>query len=297
MKKTQINKLLDHWVKQNPKQFKELINWFLMGLDDDRKRAFQHLPNLHKHVLNSIKKHNNFLYNYLDDDGVISFPQNKPKTKSNYIGIEVECFSDLAELEILALIVEHKLDRWVDVVGDGSIQTDYGQDYEFRLLVKEKELVKVLSRFQKLLKAGKFGVNDSCGLHIHIDMRRRNMEQSYNKLIKFQDLLFGMVKDTRHQNMYCEYVTRFNEMNRYTAINKLAYAKHKTLEVRLHHGTLNTKAIENWINLLLKIINSESTPKLKDNNSVMAWLGKSKKLKTYVSKTYEPDWKNHEAVW
>jgi hypothetical protein len=42
------------------------------------------------------------------------------------------------------------------------------------------------------------------------------------------------------------------------AINPLSYKKHKTLEVRLHHGCLDSAKLGHWIDLLLAIVNSRN---------------------------------------
>lgn len=230
--------------------------------------------------------------NIVDDNRTLA--ETKPKTNHNYVGIEIECFSKLSHAEAQILAVEMGIDSWLNLGTDGSVEADWGSDFELRVLVRETQLKSSLDKLAKFLKKGKFGANQSCGLHVHLDMRNRSMLDAYDKLRKFQDLMFGMVSEDRQRDKhgYCAYVRDFNQNQRYVAINKNAYNEHRTLEIRLHQGTVDTKQIGNWINLLLKMVNSKSTPKdFKKKEQVLKWVSKNKNLKTYIKKTYQENWK------
>ncbi len=223
----------------------------------------------------------------------------KPKTKavSNYVGIEFECFTNLEHDEVFAKLLENDLENNVHIGDDGSVHPNFGQSMEMRVLFKEKTLKENLQQLSNVFKNKKFGVNNSCGLHIHLDMRNRDVHACYEKLIKFQNVLFGMVKANRWNNDYCSYnhhgvsVHRMGD-SRFMAINKLAYHRHKTIEIRLHHATLDMKIVQNWITLLLKIINSKGSKPIETKNDVLTWAKKNKDISRYVAKNFNARWFN-----
>lgn len=215
----------------------------------------------------------------------------KPTKKTNYIGIEMECYSHYSYFELMDKINKLKLNKIVQVVGDGSIEPDFGTSTEFRILLPESQLALGLKKISKLFTKGKFGVNDSCGLHVHLDMRNRNVEKCHKQLLKFQDVLFGLVSEDRWSNNYCKYATKHNQGDRYLAINKQrAYIKHKTIEIRLHQGTLDFKRIEQWSKLLLKIINGKDVAPKPVKANIVDWTKKEKVLSDYVAKNYTDEW-------
>jgi Putative amidoligase enzyme len=212
------------------------------------------------------------------------------KSKTNYVGIELECFTHYDLLEMHDQILKCGLDGIVQPVGDGSISPDFGDDCELRILLPEKQLSSGLKKLGKLLKKDQFGVNDTCGLHVHLDMRNRDVEKCYERLIKFQDVLFGMVDCDRWDNEYCMYTNVHNMKQRYVAINKDdAYRQHKTIEVRLHHATLDVKRIEQWIKLLLNVISTNTPPPEPLKAEVVKW-GRKQGLGSYVVKNYNDEW-------
>lgn len=107
-------------------------------------------------------------------------------------------------------------------------------------------------------------VNNSCGLHVHLDA-------SGNTLGELKAMALGyyithkvwqmFVKPGRNENHYCRdnqcdmsdilsttSFDRFSDsQSRYEWCNFAAYGKFRTFEIRLHHGTLDKKAICNWV--------------------------------------------------
>lgn len=218
-------------------------------------------------------------------------PVTKPKGKKNYLGIEIECFTPLQEGEVMELLLSYDLEKYVDVGEDGSIEPDNGEcEYELRVLVPENELTSVMKKLGKFFKKGRFKVNDTCGLHVHIDMRHRDVEKCYNKLLKFQDILFGVVNKDRWNSEYCNYSTINSQGSRFTAINRVSYEKHRTLEVRLHQGCVDVKKIQNWIKLLLKAITYKSIPAVESKADVLKFIRRDKKIQSYVKKEFKESW-------
>ena len=245
-----------------------------------------------KKFVNLDRLRNNYM-DYLADSAPALKPKNKSRT--NYIGIELECFTRYDRFDLIERITELGLNKIVQADGDGSIEPDFGDDCELRILLPEKQLTTGLKKISKLLTKGKFGVNDTCGLHIHIDMRNRDVNKCYERLIKFQDILFGMVEKERRSNSYCKFATDQNKFDRYVAINKeMAYSQHKTIEIRLHHATLDLKRIEQWIKLLLKVISSTTPPPQETKAAVLKWGKKQKGLGRYIAKNFDDNWFNEK---
>lgn len=131
------------------------------------------------------------------------------------------------------------------------------------------------------------------GLHVHLDMRKETWKHvlaAYYALVLFQPLLrnfipksrsHGPVGDDTGRTWFCQTnnVTVTREIcvattphaadmgyqlarqvcnntysgGRYTAINICSYGNHKTIEVRMHHGSLVEEKIVSWVVLLQSI--------------------------------------------
>lgn len=190
-----------------------------------------------------------------------------PEDDDRYVGIEIEFLSDCGESYIAYTILRSDIADYVSLTRDGSVSTD-DEDvwgHELRVLAKQSELQGVMRKVGKLLRNVGARVNDSCGLHVHIDMRPRDPDESYRRLRNVQPLLFAMCPPERLVNSYCEpnqTQTLREELldeERYRAINAVSLDKHQTLEVRLHHGTVDTRHIALWAGLLCRIVDRGAT--------------------------------------
>jgi hypothetical protein len=236
----------------------------------------------------------------------------KPKTKDNYIGLEIECIfprynnpTDLVFLGDYDLYAA-ELRNWFQalnikdhaVVGyDNSIEgreydvlidnPDWDEEYpddepeeieakdigiEIRLLMKESEVEKILSKALHVVHRLKGYVNSSCGLHVHLDMRQRDFKSSLVRLYDMQTVMFDLVDESRIENKYCTPLTKeeldgileYGHKNldeRYKSINALSMEEHTTIEVRLHHGTINYWEILPWIKWLVKVVDNKPISK------------------------------------
>jgi hypothetical protein len=129
---------------------------------------------------------------------------------------------------------------------------------EIRILATEKEAPDVIQKVCAAIKQAGGKINDTCGLHVHLDMRNREFNEVFNNFFFIQKLLFLTQPKTRRTSKYCKIMTRRTVpvRTKYYAINKMSYAEHRTLEIRLHHGTIDPKEIKMWSGLLIKIANS-----------------------------------------
>jgi len=194
----------------------------------------------------------------------------KPDSRdaSRYVGVEIECASKLSFEDMKELIAKKapSLSKSLRLGEDGSIRTEEGFTYpiEFRLLMKESDKERVLTLFQKVI-GPYIKVNDSCGLHVHLDMRNRNYVRSFERLVDTTPILMSMVPKSRRENNYCvinkdkkeHSKAGRNGVGRYRVINPESFGKYKTLEVRVHSATKNATKIINWINLLTLVIDKE----------------------------------------
>lgn len=189
---------------------------------------------------------------------------------SKYVGVEIECLSKINFDEMRDVIATEapSLSKYLKLGEDGSIRTEegYNNAIEFRFLMKDSEKEKVLNLFQKAV-GPYIKVNDSCGLHVHLDMRSRPYARSFERLVDVTPILMSMVPKSRRENSYClvnknkkeHALTGRASVGRYRVINPQSYGKYKTLEVRVHSATKNASKIINWINLLTLIVDKEFT--------------------------------------
>lgn len=174
----------------------------------------------------------------------------------NYIGVEVE-FNSINNGPrtdaIAGKLKELNLGKYVTVTTDPSC------GYEVRCLLPEKNFLDPLAKILKAIKDMGFPCDERCGTHVHLDMRNRDIAQVYKNMFYTQTFLRKFLTKTRKKNKYCLRNTKAEydpkERVRYMGINVQSYKKHKTLEIRMHHGTLDINELGPWIDLLLKIVN------------------------------------------
>lgn len=232
---------------------------------------------------------NDLVRRYINHDGL-----RRPTRMTRHVGIEVECYGPKPRLELTKLILLMDLEKYIQIGDDSSIRRPRGfHCYELRILLPEGQLSVLLKKIDKLFKTAKLEVNESCGLHVHLDMRCRPYMECYQKLIAAQDLLYAMVSKQRWRNPFCQYVRSIVEFpEKYRAITGSSYRSKGTLEIRLHEGCVDAMKIEKWIKFLLQIVNSASAPAMKKDD-VLKWT--SRPLRDYVKKTFNEDWQKEKV--
>jgi hypothetical protein len=230
------------------------------------------LGKVHSKPEEYLKLYNHIQSNYINDEKV-------PFNSENFIGIEIELISKSDVTELKNILIKHKLQKWTNVTSDGSLRTSDGYNYthEIRVLLPESKREDILKQLGVALQDAKCSVNSSCGLHVHLDMRNRDVATAFHNLVKMQKFLIDSQPIERRSNTYCK-PTEFADIEkysykdghrgrseRYLVINPMSYARHKTLEIRVHKGTVDCIEISNWINFLLPIVNKstklESAPR------------------------------------
>ena len=194
----------------------------------------------------------------------------------NFVGVEIECILKCSREFLEDKFIEAGLESYVKLVSDGSISLDAGfkTEIEVTVMAKEKEIKSIISRVCAVLKSKRVEAiaNNSCGLHVHLDMRHRNSNESFRNLYYAQDILLGMLPSNRregnHAKQYCQrnmtpdIDKQIAKGDRYHVINVESLRKYKTIEVRAHSGTTNEVKINNWIDILTSIVNAQ-VPELK----------------------------------
>lgn len=128
---------------------------------------------------------------------------------------------------------------------------------------------KELRKMCRTLSSNHASVNGSCGLHIHIDLSDFNeteLARLFYFIQRLEPIVRKFVPSGRNRNTYCEYTLEkkefsnnfrdgyFTGLQRYSAYNFISYNCNKTLEIRLHQGTIDYTEIRNWLSLHLAVV-------------------------------------------
>jgi hypothetical protein len=148
---------------------------------------------------------------------------------------------------------------------------------EIRVLCKMSDLKDILKMLAKVLESVDARVNKTCGLHVHLDMRMHSVAACAYRLLKKHKMLQSKVDPQRLKSKYCRPLTEKDLSNflvsnyltsRYKDINLLATRDHRTIEVRLHEGTVDTNRILAWCNLLYRV--AHTPVRLERNKSIQS---------------------------
>jgi Putative amidoligase enzyme len=213
----------------------------------------------------------------------------KPRQNNkNYIGIELE-FNAISngpgKNDIAQKLKNAGLAKFVDVTTDGSC------GWEVRVLVLEDNFIEPLTNIMNVLTGMGFSCNDACGTHVHLDMRSRDVNVAYANLFKAQKFLRKFLTKKRKRNSFCKINTgetfeaQKTQDDRYYGINVQSFDRHKTLEVRMHQGTLNPKELIPWIELLTRVVNYKTV--LDSSVNTMRQAKMSFKIEADLAKSLE----------
>jgi len=183
----------------------------------------------------------------------------KARNYRSAIGIEIEGFSAMTKAEVIPL-----LPIYANAVHDGSIRAPHGQNpIEINALLNRDEMEPKLFRLCAALSKVGFGVNKSCGLHVHLDARHLSFDsvcQRAKIVDKWLKALRELVPLSRQDNSYCAF--GFSRTERYRAVNVTSHSKHRTLEIRLHSSTINYQKVLAWIRLIELLFSIGKAPKV-----------------------------------
>lgn len=205
------------------------------------------------------------------------FKEKRPETYTRHVGIELEFAARSTREELSLALYEAGLLKQVTLKDDGSVRISKTGDktHELCILAPADTVHETIKQACATLRSAGGYVNRSCGMHVHLDMRRKRPEVCFQRLLASLNILYMLVPEERRYNRFCRRNVPSQAWpgrgrptdssdNRYLAINPYAYGRHKTIEVRLHGGTLNPLKINHWIDLLTTIVNTPNTIRYKN---------------------------------
>lgn len=192
------------------------------------------------------------------------FEDKKPENKrANYVGVELEFCATYDKYTLGEILYNEGLLEYCKWTDDHSLRPKSGENrHELAILIKESEINTVLKKICRVVEdSGAVAEDRRCGLHVHLDCRKRDKETVYNNLVACQRWFMKMSPPSRRDSEFCRKVaTRafpksFNggRSERYRTVNAASFYRHKTIEVRTHEGTVSVSDVVNWVNLLVKI--------------------------------------------
>lgn len=151
---------------------------------------------------------------------------------------------------------------------DGSVVDPTGNNSSVEIRTSPAagdHFVNQITAIVRAVRAANGVVNRSCGMHVHVDARDwYSVVPIINTIDKvwldIQETMFAIVAPWRPQayngTIYCARNRLGDSLfgNRYRALNFNAIGSHRTIEFRLHHGCLQTRAIIGWATLCGAVI-------------------------------------------
>ncbi len=204
-------------------------------------------------------------------------------TFSRRFGVEIEAYNcdkeclarELREVGISVAVERYNhttSDHW-KLVTDSSLRGNNTFELVSPVLQGENGL-RELQKVCWVLEYCDAKVNDSCGLHIHMDAADFTIETWRNLAITYKNLegvIDSFMPESRRNNRYCKSLSSIQKerieraetiselrgafgYDRYVKLNLEAYARHRTVEFRQHSGTVNFTKMENWIRFISNMI-------------------------------------------
>ena len=217
-----------------------------------------------------------------------------PISRSKQVGVEIEFLSNAPRHNIMKALIKADLADKVCLKSDGSLhetgcpkldgddeeefcECSSSRMFELTLVAKNTEVKELVSKVCTILAEHGAYVNTSCGMHVHLDARGTVdlKNRMFKNLVGHLPLLQSIVPKSRRNNYFCrinisDSIADYHN-NRYFAINPLSLKKHKTIEVRLHSGTVDATKVNNWIDILSSIAYSK-TPIVLFQESILQYI-------------------------
>lgn len=192
----------------------------------------------------------------------------RPTNRKRWCAIEIE-MTTLGDVDtVVDALCDVGAADFAHLKTDGSVRGSSARPnaHELVLCAELERMPEVIDRVCEALKRPDVnaGVNKTCGLHIHLDMRNDDVDTAYRNLVhSYEPLLSKLVPESRVVNTYCKPPTTADfedaqgEDDRYRAINSCAYSAHTTLEVRIFAGSVNANKIKQYLAIVSSIAYAE----------------------------------------
>lgn len=171
-----------------------------------------------------------------------------PRTREPHIGVEIECIARNGRAH-KAMLAQRSLP-----CADGSLG-DFGCEY--KLCAPADKVVRKASLLVSHVRHAGAYVDSRCGLHVHLDCRyaeRARIMAVCDWLKTQQAWLFCLMPKSRRQNSFC---TRTINDGHYSWCN---LTSKRTIEIRLHGGTLNPHKMAGWLSAMRCILDKLNKP-------------------------------------
>ena len=182
------------------------------------------------------------------------------RSKEPWVAVEIECCLPMNHIEIMEEL-KKRLIWGVGIKTDGSLRATRSSDvcHELVFCRPRKGFEDCLAKLCKFLKDMDAVVNNTCGLHMHLDMRgkkEKEVESLAMDLESHMPFVANMVAphrtvDNNHAR-FC--LPGLSWENRYHRVNLAAFRRHYTLEIRLHQGEVDYLPIINWVHLMESLL-------------------------------------------
>lgn len=196
----------------------------------------------------------------------------RPTNKKRWCAIEIEMLTQGEDSAVVDALCDAGVADYVHLKDDGSLDgtRERPNEHELVLCAELERMPWVIDRVCEALRRPEVnaGVNKTCGLHIHLDMRHDDVDRAYRNLVhSYEPLLAKLVPHTRVENTYCkppstaDFEDAQSEDDRYKAINPMSYGTHSTLEVRIFAGSVNAEKIKQYLAIVSSIAYKENVPR------------------------------------
>lgn len=133
-------------------------------------------------------------------------------SRAKHIGIEIEFYAPQKKAARTAFN-KHVLAKFAELGDDGSIDPPFVagvpfETFELKILSEYSDLKPVMLLAQDFLNQVGARTNESCGLHVHLDMRNVDVGAAFDNLYKRQADMVKSVPLDRKKNTYCEVLTK-----------------------------------------------------------------------------------------
>lgn len=232
-----------------------------------------------------------------------------PRTSEDHVGIEIEIRHAGDRDALCAALLPCA--QWIEIHDDSSInEEDTDSTAEVCILAPVSELTTAVQAVCRALRTVDAEVDESCGLHVHLDARDARAKGGttrqviYRRLVAAMPLLRAMVPESRRENSMCKpnegrtiraeaRASHVSETHRATCGDSARYkvvnpfSSKQTIEVRLHSGTTDPTKIVHWVTILRSIAYGPDFRTLPKLDTLAGRLGWSSDLQAYVRNRIE----------